>query len=65
MVSLNPASIILQYIFIFVYAYPSLHVLVCPISIHLIKKIIREGSAKARVEAQKVLSEVRKLVRMY
>jgi len=31
----------------------------------LVEKIIREGSEKARVEAQKVLAEVRKLVRMY
>ena len=31
----------------------------------LVEKIIREGSAKARVEAQKVLAEVRKLVKMY
>ena len=31
----------------------------------LVEKIIREGSEKARAEAQKVLAEVRKLVRMY
>ena len=31
----------------------------------LVEKIIREGSEKARKEAQKVLTEVRKLVRMY
>ncbi len=31
----------------------------------LVEKIIREGSQKARVEAQKVLTEVRKLVMMY
>ena len=31
----------------------------------LVEKIIKEGSEKARVEAQKVLAEVRKLVRMY
>ena len=31
----------------------------------LVEKIIREGSAKARAEAQKILGEVRKLVRMY
>ncbi|MBR1776595.1 tryptophan--tRNA ligase [bacterium] len=31
----------------------------------LVEKIIREGSAKARVEAQKILAEVRKLVKMY
>ena len=30
-----------------------------------VKRIIEEGSARARVEAQKVLTEVRKLVRMY
>lgn len=30
-----------------------------------VKQIIEEGSARARVEAQKVLAEVRKLVRMY
>ena len=30
-----------------------------------VKRIIEEGSARARVEAQKVLAEVRKLVRMY
>ncbi|MBR6127906.1 tryptophan--tRNA ligase [bacterium] len=30
-----------------------------------VEKIIREGSEKARTEAKKVLSEVRKLVRMY
>lgn len=31
----------------------------------IVEQIIREGSEKARVEAQKVLKEVRKLVRMY
>ena len=31
----------------------------------LVEKIIREGSEKARTEAQKVLTEVRKLVKMY
>lgn len=31
----------------------------------LVDKIIKEGSEKARVEAQKVLAEVRKLVNMY
>ena len=31
----------------------------------LVEKIIREGSEKARAEAQKVLAEVRKLVKMY
>ena len=31
----------------------------------VVEKIIREGSEKARVEAQKVLTEVRKLVKMY
>ena len=31
----------------------------------LVKKIIKEGSERARAEAQKTLSEVRKLVRMY
>jgi len=31
----------------------------------LVEKIIREGSEKARNEAQKVLAEVRKLVKMY
>ena len=31
----------------------------------LVEQIIREGSAKAQVEAQKILKEVRKLVRMY
>ena len=31
----------------------------------LVEKIIKEGSEKARAEAQKVLAEVRKLVRMY
>ena len=31
----------------------------------LVEKIIREGSQKARAEAQKVLAEVRKLVKMY
>ena len=31
----------------------------------LVEKIIREGSEKARKEAQKVLTEVRKLVKMY
>lgn len=31
----------------------------------LVEKIIKEGSEKARVEAQKVLTEVRKLVKMY
>ena len=31
----------------------------------LVEKIIREGSEKARVEAQKILTKVRKLVRMY
>ena len=30
-----------------------------------VEKIIREGSEKARIEAQKVLSQVRKLVKMY
>ena len=30
-----------------------------------VKKIIREGSERARIEAQRVLAEVRKLVRMY
>jgi len=30
-----------------------------------VEKIIRDGSAKARVEAQKILAEVRKLVKMY
>ena len=30
-----------------------------------VKDILNEGSKKARVEAQKVLSEVRRLVRMY
>lgn len=30
-----------------------------------VEKIIKEGSERARVEAQKVLTEVRKLVRMY
>ncbi len=30
-----------------------------------VEKIIKEGSEKARVEAQKVLAEVRKLVKMY
>ena len=30
-----------------------------------VERIIREGSERARVEAQKVLAEVRKLVRMY
>ena len=32
---------------------------------HIVKQIIEEGSQKARKEAQKVLEEVRKLVRMY
>ena len=31
----------------------------------LVDNIIREGSKKARIEAQKVLAEVRKLVKMY
>ena len=31
----------------------------------LVEKIIKEGSEKARVEAQKILTEVRKLVKMY
>lgn len=31
----------------------------------IVDKIIREGSEKARVEVQKILAEVRKLVRMY
>ena len=31
----------------------------------IVQKIITEGSEKARIEAQKVLKEVRKLVRMY
>lgn len=31
----------------------------------LVEKIIREGSEKARIEAQKVLKEVRNLVKMY
>lgn len=31
----------------------------------LVEKIIREGSQKARVEVQKILKEVRKIVRMY
>ena len=31
----------------------------------IVEKIIKEGSEKARAEAQKILSEVRKLVRMY
>ena len=31
----------------------------------LVEKIIKEGSEKARKEAQKILAEVRKLVRMY
>ena len=31
----------------------------------VVEKIIKEGSEKARAEAQKVLSEVRKLVKMY
>ncbi len=31
----------------------------------LVEKIIREGSEKARTDAQKILAEVRKLVRMY
>ena len=31
----------------------------------LVEKIIKEGSEKARKEAQKVLAEVRKLVKMY
>ena len=31
----------------------------------LVEKIIREGSEKARADAQKILAEVRKLVRMY
>ena len=30
-----------------------------------VEKIIREGSEKARKDAQKVLSEVRRLVKMY
>lgn len=30
-----------------------------------VERIIREGSARARIEAQKVLAEVRKLVKMY
>ena len=30
-----------------------------------VKRVIKEGSEKARIEAQKVLKEVRKLVRMY
>ena len=30
-----------------------------------VKRIIEEGSEKARIEAQKVLAEVRKLVKMY
>lgn len=33
--------------------------------IDLVKQIIEEGSAKARVEAQKVLTKVRELVKMY
>ena len=32
---------------------------------HEVERIIKEGSEKARVEAQKVLAEVRKLVKMY
>ena len=31
----------------------------------LVEKIIKDGSERARAEAQKTLSEVRKLVRMY
>ena len=31
----------------------------------VVEKIIREGSQKARVEAQKIMAEVRKLVKMY
>ena len=31
----------------------------------LVEKIIKEGSEKARAEAQKILAEVRKLIRMY
>jgi tryptophanyl-tRNA synthetase len=31
----------------------------------LVKKIIKEGSEKARADAQKILAEVRKLVKMY
>ena len=30
-----------------------------------VERIIKEGSERARLEAQKVLAEVRKLVRMY
>ena len=30
-----------------------------------VERIINEGSAKARIEAQKVLEKVRKIVRMY
>ena len=33
--------------------------------IDYVEKIIREGSAKARIEAQKTLSKVRNLVKMY
>ena len=31
----------------------------------IVEKIIKEGSEKARIEAQKVLNKVRKLVKMY
>ena len=31
----------------------------------VVEKIIREGSAKARKEAQKILSQVRELVKMF
>lgn len=34
-------------------------------NIDVVKQIIEDGSNKARIEAQKVLSEVKKLVRMY
>lgn len=39
----------------------------CYLETHIeeVEKIIEEGSAKARTEAQKVLKEVRKLVKMY
>ena len=30
-----------------------------------VERIIKEGSERARLEAQKILAEVRKLVRMY
>ena len=32
---------------------------------HEVERIIKEGSARARVEAQKVLAKVRELVKMY